>query len=183
MPVCGCINLSELFFPNLMFRFHGSRKPFTSSKWWGSVGPHCSDIAGFPGCCHHGDVTHPSESNAGPYCVFYHLPAPLDRCFSIWELLLLLHAQGGFFSTCPLLLQVSMWSPVLLHQENTDWTEVSVCLILNILLLLSLFIHLFVCRTDCESPSSFLCSYPVANISLMRNKKHVCMQRWTLILK
>uniref|UniRef100_A0A3B4UYQ7 Seipin n=1 Tax=Seriola dumerili TaxID=41447 RepID=A0A3B4UYQ7_SERDU len=28
-------------------------------------------------------------------------------------------------------------------------------------------------RTDCESPSSFLCSYPVANISLMRNKKHV----------
>ncbi|XP_029368698.1 seipin-like isoform X2 [Echeneis naucrates] len=28
-------------------------------------------------------------------------------------------------------------------------------------------------RTDCESPSSFLCSYPVANVSLMRNKKHV----------
>ncbi|XP_073343432.1 seipin-like [Pagrus major] len=28
-------------------------------------------------------------------------------------------------------------------------------------------------RTDCESPSSFLCTYPVANISLMRNKKHV----------
>nr|XP_046262106.1 seipin-like isoform X2 [Scatophagus argus] len=28
-------------------------------------------------------------------------------------------------------------------------------------------------RTDCESPASFLCSYPVANISLMRNKKHV----------
>ncbi|XP_031718660.1 seipin-like isoform X1 [Anarrhichthys ocellatus] len=28
-------------------------------------------------------------------------------------------------------------------------------------------------RTDCESPTSFLCSYPVANISLMRNNKHV----------
>ncbi|XP_054453823.1 seipin-like isoform X2 [Anoplopoma fimbria] len=28
-------------------------------------------------------------------------------------------------------------------------------------------------RTDCESPASFMCSYPVANISLMRNKKHV----------
>lgn len=28
-------------------------------------------------------------------------------------------------------------------------------------------------RTDCESPSSFWCSYPVANVSLMRNKKHV----------
>ncbi|XP_072252516.1 seipin-like [Leuresthes tenuis] len=28
-------------------------------------------------------------------------------------------------------------------------------------------------RTDCESPASFLCSYPVANVSLMRNKKHV----------
>ncbi|XP_010781584.1 seipin isoform X2 [Notothenia coriiceps] len=28
-------------------------------------------------------------------------------------------------------------------------------------------------RTDCESPASFLCSYPMANISLMRNKKHV----------
>ncbi|XP_044061077.1 seipin-like isoform X2 [Siniperca chuatsi] len=28
-------------------------------------------------------------------------------------------------------------------------------------------------RADCESPASFLCSYPVANISLMRNKKHV----------
>ncbi|KAM9356686.1 uncharacterized protein ABDE67_004267 [Symphorus nematophorus] len=28
-------------------------------------------------------------------------------------------------------------------------------------------------RTDCESPASFLCSYPVTNISLIRNKKHV----------
>ncbi|XP_055015121.1 seipin-like isoform X2 [Boleophthalmus pectinirostris] len=28
-------------------------------------------------------------------------------------------------------------------------------------------------RTDCESPDSFMCSYPVANISLMKNKKHV----------
>ncbi|XP_069550558.1 seipin-like [Brachyistius frenatus] len=28
-------------------------------------------------------------------------------------------------------------------------------------------------RTDCESPASFLCSYPLANISLMRNKKNV----------
>ncbi|XP_006781370.1 seipin-like isoform X2 [Neolamprologus brichardi] len=28
-------------------------------------------------------------------------------------------------------------------------------------------------RTDCESPASFLCSYPMANISLIRNKKHV----------
>ncbi|MEQ2306396.1 hypothetical protein AMECASPLE_007887 [Ameca splendens] len=27
-------------------------------------------------------------------------------------------------------------------------------------------------RTDCESPSSFWCSYPVANVSLMTNKKH-----------
>ncbi|KAJ0049918.1 hypothetical protein NL108_005225, partial [Boleophthalmus pectinirostris] len=27
--------------------------------------------------------------------------------------------------------------------------------------------------TDCESPDSFMCSYPVANISLMKNKKHV----------
>ncbi|TNN40151.1 Seipin [Liparis tanakae] len=28
-------------------------------------------------------------------------------------------------------------------------------------------------RTDCESPGSFVCSYPMANISLMRNKKPV----------
>ncbi|XP_032384175.1 seipin isoform X2 [Etheostoma spectabile] len=28
-------------------------------------------------------------------------------------------------------------------------------------------------RADCEFPASFLCSYPVANVSLMRNKKHV----------
>lgn len=28
-------------------------------------------------------------------------------------------------------------------------------------------------RTNCESQGSFLCSYPVANISLMDNKKHV----------
>ena len=41
--------------------------------------------------------------------------------------------------------------------------------------LIQSFIHVFVCRTDCESPTSFSCSYPVANISLMRNKKHVCM--------
>ncbi|KAM7389867.1 hypothetical protein PAMP_023816 [Pampus punctatissimus] len=34
-------------------------------------------------------------------------------------------------------------------------------------------IHVFVCRTDCDSAASFLCSYPVANISLMKNKKHV----------
>ncbi|XP_037531723.1 seipin-like [Nematolebias whitei] len=27
-------------------------------------------------------------------------------------------------------------------------------------------------RSDCESPTSFSCSYPVANISLLRNKKH-----------
>uniref|UniRef100_A0A3Q2DTP6 Seipin n=1 Tax=Cyprinodon variegatus TaxID=28743 RepID=A0A3Q2DTP6_CYPVA len=27
-------------------------------------------------------------------------------------------------------------------------------------------------RTDCESPSSFWCSYPVANVSLMRSKNH-----------
>lgn len=32
---------------------------------------------------------------------------------------------------------------------------------------------IFVCRMDCQSPSSFLCSYPMANISLMRNKKNV----------
>ncbi|KAM7417523.1 hypothetical protein PAMA_017251 [Pampus argenteus] len=30
-------------------------------------------------------------------------------------------------------------------------------------------------RTDCDSAASFLCSYPVANISLMKNKKHVCV--------
>ncbi|XP_060935110.1 seipin-like [Limanda limanda] len=28
-------------------------------------------------------------------------------------------------------------------------------------------------RSDCESPNSFLCTYPVANISLMKNKKPV----------
>uniref|UniRef100_A0A3Q1ISM3 Seipin n=1 Tax=Anabas testudineus TaxID=64144 RepID=A0A3Q1ISM3_ANATE len=28
-------------------------------------------------------------------------------------------------------------------------------------------------RTDCEPPASFSCSYPVANISLTRNRKHV----------
>ncbi|KAM9376208.1 seipin-like [Pholidichthys leucotaenia] len=28
-------------------------------------------------------------------------------------------------------------------------------------------------RSDCESPASFLCSYPLANVSLMRNRKHV----------
>ncbi|XP_043982933.1 seipin-like isoform X2 [Gambusia affinis] len=27
-------------------------------------------------------------------------------------------------------------------------------------------------RTNCESPSSFWCSYPVANVSMMRNRKH-----------
>lgn len=35
----------------------------------------------------------------------------------------------------------------------------------------SLFFYSY--RTDCESPASFSCSYPVANISLLRNKKHV----------
>lgn len=30
------------------------------------------------------------------------------------------------------------------------------------------------CRSGCESPASFLCSYPLANVSLTRNKKHVC---------
>lgn len=29
------------------------------------------------------------------------------------------------------------------------------------------------CRSGCESPSSFLCSYPLANVSLTRNRKHV----------
>uniref|UniRef100_A0A8C5E0G8 Seipin n=1 Tax=Gouania willdenowi TaxID=441366 RepID=A0A8C5E0G8_GOUWI len=28
-------------------------------------------------------------------------------------------------------------------------------------------------RTDCESPTSFLCSYPVANVSLMKNRNSV----------
>ncbi|XP_034038133.1 seipin-like isoform X2 [Thalassophryne amazonica] len=28
-------------------------------------------------------------------------------------------------------------------------------------------------RTDCETPDTFWCSYPVANISLMKNNKHV----------
>ncbi|CAF90717.1 unnamed protein product, partial [Tetraodon nigroviridis] len=28
-------------------------------------------------------------------------------------------------------------------------------------------------RSGCESPSSFLCSYPLANVSLTRNRKHV----------
>uniref|UniRef100_A0A8C6U841 Seipin n=1 Tax=Neogobius melanostomus TaxID=47308 RepID=A0A8C6U841_9GOBI len=28
-------------------------------------------------------------------------------------------------------------------------------------------------RTSCESPGSVMCSYPVANVSLMKNKKHV----------
>lgn len=31
-------------------------------------------------------------------------------------------------------------------------------------------------RTNCESPSSFWCSYPMANVSLMRNGKHVSTQ-------
>lgn len=35
-------------------------------------------------------------------------------------------------------------------------------------------IHVLVYRTDCDSPASFWCSYPVANVSLMRNRKHVC---------
>lgn len=30
------------------------------------------------------------------------------------------------------------------------------------------------CRSGCESPTSFLCSYPLANVSLTRNTKHVC---------
>lgn len=30
------------------------------------------------------------------------------------------------------------------------------------------------CRSGCESPASFLCSYPLANVSLTRNRKHVC---------
>ncbi|KAI3351669.1 hypothetical protein L3Q82_020503 [Scortum barcoo] len=33
-------------------------------------------------------------------------------------------------------------------------------------------VHYHYSVTDCDSPASFLCSYPVANISLMRNKKH-----------
>ncbi|KAM9849682.1 seipin-like [Aulostomus maculatus] len=28
-------------------------------------------------------------------------------------------------------------------------------------------------RTECDPPGSFMCSYPMANVSLMRNKKHV----------
>ncbi|XP_060904269.1 seipin-like [Labrus mixtus] len=40
-------------------------------------------------------------------------------------------------------------------------------------------------RTDCESPASFSCSYPVANISLMRNNRHVMTfgQAYTISLQ
>lgn len=33
---------------------------------------------------------------------------------------------------------------------------------------------LSLCRSGCESPASFMCSYPVANVSLTMNRKHVC---------
>lgn len=36
------------------------------------------------------------------------------------------------------------------------------------------FFHVLFCRTDCESPASHWCSYPVANISMIQNRKHVC---------
>lgn len=153
-----------------LFRFYGSRKSFASRSWWRSVSPPCPGAAEVPGCCCPGNVTRPSESCSGTCCAVSCLPAPLDLFLFIRELLLFLHAQGSFFYTCALLLQVCIWSPVQLHQENT------VCVWFT----LSCFyshpvIHVFVCRTDCESPASFLCSYPVANISLMRNKNHVCM--------
>ncbi|KAM7000007.1 seipin-like [Tautogolabrus adspersus] len=40
-------------------------------------------------------------------------------------------------------------------------------------------------RTDCESPASFPCSYPVANISLMRNNRQVLTfgQAYTITLQ
>ncbi|XP_074530658.1 seipin-like [Halichoeres trimaculatus] len=40
-------------------------------------------------------------------------------------------------------------------------------------------------RTDCDTPGSFLCSYPVANISLMKNNRHVLTfgQAYTMSLQ
>uniref|UniRef100_UPI0037E8E78C seipin-like n=1 Tax=Semicossyphus pulcher TaxID=241346 RepID=UPI0037E8E78C len=40
-------------------------------------------------------------------------------------------------------------------------------------------------RTDCESPSSLMCSYPMANISLMKNNRHVLTfgQAYTISLQ
>lgn len=155
-----------------MFRFHGSRKLFAVRRQWRTVGPNWSGAAEAPGCCRHGDVTHPSESYTDLCCFLRCLPAPLGRHLFIRQLLLLLHAQGGFFHTCALLLQVCMSSHVELHQENT---ACSYCVFDSLFTLTHSVIHVFACRTDCESPASFLCSYPMANISLMRNKKHVCM--------
>lgn len=57
-----------------------------------------------------------------------------------------------------------------------------VVVLIFLLLLLMLFPFFYSYRTDCESPASFSCSYPVANISLLRNKKHVginsCRQKF-----
>ena len=101
-----------------------------------AVAPHCSGAAEAPEGCRQGGLTHSTDHCTKLCCVFCRCPAPLDRCLFIWELLLLLHAQGGFFHTCALLLQVCIWS-----------MTVTVCLITSFLLL-SLLSHSCLCLQD-----------------------------------
>lgn len=68
--------------------------------------------------------------------------------------------------TCPRRLFLHLWTTTTGVYVKSHPASVSVVHSFS-------FIHVLISRTDCESPASFLCSYPMANISLIRNKKHV----------
>lgn len=153
--------LSNTFF-FWTFSFYGSGQPFTFFTNRGStvICPSTSESEGFS---HSDHLISPAESGTERRGVLHHLAAPLSGCFFIQQLPLLVHAQRSLFCPSALLLQVflSVFPRVV---------QSCICVLFH---LCDWSIPISVCRADCESPSSFLCSYPVANISLMRNKKHV----------
>lgn len=153
----GC---SGAFNFSLDVRFHGAGKLPDGGGFWRNVGHRWPGPDETPGCCRRGDFTGPSETPAGVHGVVLPAAAPVCRCVFVRELLLLLHAQGHLFHTCALLLQVC-------ERQFCSFSFV-------FRFVFSLFISFLPWRrTDCDSPTSFPCSYPVANVSLLRNKKHV----------
>lgn len=89
------------------FRSYGSgQPPALRGRSWRTVSHHWSGSAKVPACSRPGNLTGTTQIPAGVHCVLHSTSAPLDRCFFIWDLLLLLHAQSGFFCTGVLLLQV-----------------------------------------------------------------------------
>lgn len=147
----------DLFFHSFSC-YNGSRHFFSSWTWWWSDGRPWPGAPEVPGCFGQDKNSPPAWSYTDLCCVLCGPPAPLDFCLFIWELILLLYAKYGFFHSGALLSQVCLWTH--LHWQNTHNT----------------FCCLSLCRSDCESPASFLCSYPLANVSMMRNRKHVCIK-------